>query len=289
MHALAFTVGLCLAAGATCLLISDAWSSGHWSVTHALQPLLVFGTVAAAVWVHKARWHLKPLFLALASLGSLATVWGTLGRTSETREQRHGEAQGRIEARIAKRLELESAKASQKAECIKIGPRCQQWLSRVDSLSAELASLPVVTLDPRSEALSRLASLVGFDPVWTRTLAQAVDPLLLPAFLELGSVLFMIAAFPGRRQKVTETLTVAVGNSEIVNSFPLNQLQALQDFRAMKEAGAQKLLAQRWNVSPGCVSKWMAEWEQQGLVKRNRDGRVKVSQVLALPPPPQQA
>jgi hypothetical protein len=105
-------------------------------------------------------------------------------------------------------------------------------------------------------------------------------------FLELGSVLFFAAAFPSRKhQKVMETLTVADGNSEIINTFPLNQLQELQDFRAMKEAGAQKLLAQRWNVSPGCVSKWIAEWEQHGVVKRSRDGRVKVSQALALPSP----
>src|SRR5262245_46736796 len=110
MHVLAFAIGFVLAAGATCLLISDAWSSGHWTVTHALQPLLVLGTVAAAVWVHKARWHLKPLFLVLAVLGSLATVWGTLGRTSETRDLRHGEAQRHHEARLAKRLELEEAK-----------------------------------------------------------------------------------------------------------------------------------------------------------------------------------
>jgi hypothetical protein len=50
VRVLAFAIGVCLAAGALGLLVSDAVTTGHWNINHYLQPLLVLGTVAAGAF-----------------------------------------------------------------------------------------------------------------------------------------------------------------------------------------------------------------------------------------------
>jgi hypothetical protein len=81
--------------GAIGLLTADAFSTGHLTVTHVLQPLLVLGTVAAAVLAHQSGWR-RPintlLFLLLAGVGSLATIYGTLGRQADARDIKVGTA-----------------------------------------------------------------------------------------------------------------------------------------------------------------------------------------------------
>lgn len=42
-----------------------------------------------------------------------------------------------------------------------------------------------------------------------------------------------------------------------------------------KPIPSQKVLAQRWGVTKGAVSKWLARWENEGLVKRAANGRFK--------------
>jgi hypothetical protein len=106
----------------------------------------------------------------------------------------------------------------------------------------------------------------------------------LPLFLELGSVLFFAAAFPKTGRKVRESETLALKCEEI-ETVSLGKDAALRDFRSMRQAGAQKLLAQRWGVSESTVSKWLHAWETDGLVNRKRNGKEKP--VLALPAPKQ--
>jgi hypothetical protein len=153
MRIVAFLVGVCLAAGATGLLVSDAITTGHWTITHATQPLLVLGTVAAAVFAHKAPWVARPLFLVLAILGSLATLYGTLGRTSTARDTVQATAVATNEAIALKKEELAAARKEAARECTKLGERCKAWHSRIDTLTTELAQSHVVSPDPRTEAI----------------------------------------------------------------------------------------------------------------------------------------
>jgi transposase len=64
---------------------------------------------------------------------------------------------------------------------------------------------------------------------------------------------------------------------------------ALADFRKLKEAGAQKVLAARWQVSEGTVSKWFGAWETDGAIERTRHGKANklaaIPQRRALPAP----
>lgn len=292
MHAVAFLIGTSLWLGATALLVEDAFHSGHLTVTHALQPLLTAGTVAAAVWVHRARWLAKPGFLALAVLGSLVTVYGTMGRQAETGDGRRAEATATNAALTRKLADLQHAKAEQAKECRVIGKRCQAWNERVDKLSAELEGRAAVTVDPRQAAVVKLATLAGLDGAHVAQVVSAVDPIALPLFLELGSVLFFAVAFPKpvrNRQRLPgkpEQFPTAVAESEKVSTLsPIAFCRdaALADFRRLRETGAQKVLANRWGVSEGTVSKWLGSWEHDGLIARRRAGKVRP--VLALPAP----
>jgi DNA-binding transcriptional regulator YiaG len=146
-----------------------------------------------------------------------------------------------------------------------------------------------------------LASLVNINPVVVRPLVTAIDPLVLPAFLELGSILFLSAAFARNRRNVTERVEKPCESvdeidvptvPEIRKLSPtesalrakvFSKVEALADMRKLKEVGTQKFLAERYGVSEATVSKWLKDWQTNGDVARPRDGRKK--QVLALPPP----
>jgi hypothetical protein len=111
-------------------------------------------------------------------------------------------------------------------------------------------------------------------------------------WLELGSIVFLGSAFPPRkrREKCEETVTLA-GNceesvlvAEVLEPLSYTRLEALADFRAMRTTPSQKVLASRWGVSEGTVSKWLAVWASDGLISRG--GRLgKERAALALPSP----
>ena len=42
-----------------------------------------------------------------------------------------------------------------------------------------------------------------------------------------------------------------------------------------KPIPSQKVLAERWGVTKGATSKWLARWEAEGLIKREASGRFK--------------
>src|SRR5262249_47786556 len=177
--------------------------SGRLPVNGAFMPVLTLGTVVAAVFSHRRLAEWRPvsglLFLLLAVLGSLATVYGTLGRQAEVRDLKQADAMAEDRTLSLKDEELTQAKALAKKECITIGQRCKEWQVRVDTLTREMSSLRAIAVDPRADAIQRLATLLGLDGDHVRATVQAFDPLVLPLFLELGSILFFAAAFPTRR------------------------------------------------------------------------------------------
>jgi hypothetical protein len=185
-----FLAGTLLWTGATTLLLEDAWRSGQLSVTNAMMPVLTLGTVLAAVIAHRSLGSWRPisgaLFLALAILGSLATIHGTLGRQAETRDHKQADAMAENRTLALKEEELVQAKGQAKRECATIGPRCQQWQSRVDSLTREMSSLRAVSVDPRADAIVKLATVAGLDGERMRNVVVALDPFILPLFLGTG-------------------------------------------------------------------------------------------------------
>jgi hypothetical protein len=113
---------------------------------------------------------------------------------------------------------------------------------------------------------AKIANLVGLDGAKVakaKEFVWAVDPVSLTLFLEIGSIVFMSAAFARKRGKGRQELrnSVTLQQETPGNRFekcPLSratweslqpQDQALQDFKAMRSSGSQKFLADRWGVS----------------------------------------
>jgi hypothetical protein len=275
-------VGALLWMGATTLICEDAFH-GQFSINHALQPLLTAATVCAAVICHHrlASWRLfsGSAFLVLALLGSLATVYGTLSRTATARDGQQADAMAMNRTLAEKGEALEAAKTSAKAECRSLGPKCVAWNQRVDQLTREMAPLRAVAVDPRADAIAKLAELLGQDSKRVRAIVAALDPVILPLFLEVGCILFFAAAFPHRRNRpATERNSEA---TVTVASRVYTQADALRQFREMREVGAQQFLAQQWGVDKSTVSRWLRSWETQGHIRRQREGKCKQ---VALPP-----
>lgn len=282
-----FCIGLVLWIGATALLLEDAWRAGHFTVQHALMPILTASTVAAAVYAHRSLVNLYLLsglmFGALAVLGSGLTVYGTMGRVAEQHDGRAAKASGSNDTYRRKETELKAAKAEQAKECRTLGPRCVAWNSRVDQLTAELDGRVVISADPRADAVVRIAKLFGADEGCTRQLISALDAPSLPLFLELGSIIFFAAAFPKRRQrKEASTLAVEATASDASVSKVFSLADARADFRQLKACNSQSFLAERWGVSESTVSRWLGQWQGEGFVHRAREGKRKT---LALPAP----
>jgi hypothetical protein len=189
---------------------------------------------------------------------------------------------------------LEVAKKDAARECASgVGQKCANASARVDKLIKEMAGLRTMSPDPRADAIGDLADLLGFDKKRTVAIVTAVDPIALPTWLELGGIVFLATAFPARKRsrkwgKRRESETLAeesvesVVVAEDIDPVSLSRSEALVDFRAMRSVPSQKVLAARWGVGEGTVSKWLTAWESEGLVNRSpRIGRERA--VLALP------
>src|SRR5262249_20956746 len=90
--------------------------SGHLTVNGALMPVLTLGTFAAAVFSYRRLAEWRPvsglLFLLLAVLGSLATVYGTLGRQAEVRDLKQADGMAENRTLALKDEELTQAIAN---------------------------------------------------------------------------------------------------------------------------------------------------------------------------------
>jgi DNA-binding transcriptional ArsR family regulator len=172
---------------------------------------------------------------------------------------------------------LDSAKQDARRECTSgVGQRCTNATARVDKLVGEMASLRTVSPDPRADVIADLLWLVAsVDKARVRLVVAAIDPLLLPLFLELGSVVFFAAAFPRRRALQPAATDCNRVETLTVSARPWSQSEALAHFRQMREVCAQQFLAHQWGVDKSTVSRWLAAWETEGLIQRRRDGRRK--------------
>jgi hypothetical protein len=266
--------GTLLFAGACALLCEDAWH-GSPHLNHLLQPLLMLGTITAGVMAHHRLCEWRPSGLAfalLALLGSCAVIYATLSRTALARDTAAAVAlaENRQLANIGE--ELVTARGDAARECRSgFGAKCSAAKARIDGLVLQMAGLRSVSADPRGDALARLAELVspGSGPR-TRALVAALDPVVLPLFLEAGCILFFAAAFPGRRKAADACRGAGV---EQVLTQPSEPTPARP--RNVQE------WAQVWNVHPTTAGRRLKRMEAEGRLQRVRDGR----SMLALPAP----
>ena len=276
-------IGVLLWGAATALLLEDAWHAQRFDVATMATPILTAATVASACLAHLrfASWRLLggAGFAALALLGSIVMSTGTLGRLAENKDGKEATVQATNRNYGFRIGDLTAAKAEQARECKSVGPKCAQWNARVDVLTKELSGIVVKSSDPKADAIARLATLLGQDGDRVKEIVVAFDPVVLPLFLEFGSIAFFAGAFHRNRQR---TVTVVANPSPIV-AQSWSREDALADFQQMKAIGAQHLLAARWGVDRSTASRWLRAWQDEGLIDRQRNGREKSA--LALPPP----
>jgi hypothetical protein len=152
--------------------------------------------------------------------------------------------------------ELATARALAKQECRVAGPRCQQMQARADLLIGQMAGLRAVATDPRSDALARLAELLGGNAKRTRAIVSAIDPAVVPILCELMCVLMLVAGFPASERKC---------DASVAQASAMNQRE----------------LAALWGVHESTVCRRLQKMEAAGQVRRQRSGK----QMLALPAP----
>jgi hypothetical protein len=262
---------------ATALLLEDAYRANHWDAQHLAVPILTASTCVAGVLAHKALARFKLIsgaaLVLLALLGSALCVLNTLGRTAADKDKAVAVAMASNRVLAERHAELGKARVEMARECKVRAVRCREWEQRVDVLQRETASMLAVSVDPKADAIARLAVLVGFDGEQAKAVVQAIEPAALPVFLELGAIILLGIAFPHRRPAIVkQPLTIAEQGSATV-AQALTRAAALADLRTMREAGSGKMLADRWGVHPGTASRWLSEWKQSGAIERERDGR----------------
>ena len=131
MHAIPALLGLGLWLGATAILCEDVFHSGHVTIIHAFQPLAHCGDSRLPSGSIRAGWLAKPAFLVLAVIGSLATLYGTMGRQATAKDDTEATIQATNRTYGDKTGELKTAKVEQTKECRTIGKRCEAWNARV--------------------------------------------------------------------------------------------------------------------------------------------------------------
>ena len=283
------TIGVLLWGAATALLLEEAWHAQRFDVATLSVPVVTAATVAAAVRAHHAfvSWRLlsAAAFAMLALLGSIIMASGTLGRLAEAQDGKQATVGAVNRGYGMKTEELKIARGDAARECKSgVSTKCMNANGRVDALTKELSGIVVRSTDPKADSIARLAALIGFDGKYVREIVQAFDPVTLPLFLEFGSVLFFAGAFPHRRAATVhkaETVSDRLPDLPSETRKSLSQREALSDFRSLKQTGSQKFLADRWQVSEGCVSKWLSAWEVSGNAERRRVG--KSNQLAAIP------
>lgn len=295
-----FLLGIALWLSATCLLLEEAYHAQRFDVATLSVPVLTASTVAAACLAHLRFASFRILsglgFTVLALLGSLIMSSGTLGRLAEAREGKTADIETVNRTYKLKVDELKAAKVEQVKECRTIGKRCTLWNERVDQLTSELAGITPRATDAKADAIARLTTLAGGNGERAREIVQAIDPLGLPTFLELGSIFFFATAF--RRRKRVATVSTPITPLESVTEpkpFHLESVQvnkqftreeALRDLQAMRGAPSQVALAARWQVNESTVHRWVRSFEKSGAIERLRDGK---HRPVALLPAPRKA
>ena len=285
-----FTTGLALWLAGTALLMEDSWRAGHWDVQHLAVPILTAATCVAGCLAHMRLARLRLLsglaLAALALFGSGLCVLNTLSRTATDRDRTIAVAMAANRVLHDRQGELDRARVEMTRECKARGPRCREWEQRVDNLTRETAPMLALAVDPRADAVARLAMLAGLDGERTKQIVKAIEPAALPVFLELGAIVLLGISFPARKAATAkQPLPVADNTDETLKGCARvwSREEALQDMLRLKEVGAQRFLAARYGVDKSTISRWMSQWETEGHVQRTRDGQSKAVAMLAAP------
>lgn len=303
--------GTAAAGGAVALLVRDAAVTG-WTVDLALMPVLVGLTILSGHHATKALFRgrlLSAVGLAfLAVFGSCLTVYETMGRRAEVRDakvavaadsasqRQHldrmlAEAEENV-TRYRKRLSDECGSGKGK-KCDGFAYTVKTWEAAVTGYKAEISGLGAPKpVDPKAERVAAIATMfgVGISPEVIQRHVAVLEPLALPIFLELGSIVLFGYGF-GRGRKIETAPAPAPAPTALqveteTHSLPpsggarrqLTRDEALEDLHLLAKIGetwdSQDDLCRRWGMDPrtqkGTVSRWLKRWDEDGQLPGSR-------------------
>ncbi len=205
-------------------------------------------------------------------------------------------------------LRIENGRALEKARIT------VELVDRENERKAILAKIQAAggekSISSKARTFAELAGLVGFDASTVEHVVSRVDILIVTLFLEWSAIVALEYAFAGwmvarpatkapaveggqpataRKLRATVPPTTVAnddnpptpgGNRAPMGSNTVATRAAAEDDIVRLVARGevlptQDVLARRWGVHKGTASKWLADFERRGLVKRTLDGRAK--------------
>lgn len=155
----------------------------------------------------------------------------------------------------------------------------------VGEVEADLARLGGTHVArPKAEALGELAAVVfGVDGNKVALIASTLEPFSYSLLFEITAIVAFGYGFGHSRRQPIVAVPVSTENEETeplaIENRPHDKAEALADLLTLLGTGktipSQDYLAERWQRSKACVSKWVSEWETRELVTRQQIGKCK--------------
>lgn len=117
---------------------------------------------------------------------------------------------------------------------------------------------------------------------WRPEAIQEVKALALPVLVMIGKALGITLGFACWPRRTAEAWKASPPTRQVADAFPANvrklsKAEARADLIAMvahgAEIGSGRELSQRWGVNEGTVSKWLGDFQREGIIKRQPNGQ----------------
>lgn len=237
-------------------------------------------------------WLAMALIWCAAIAGSIYTLQATLGRQAEARDVRVEQAQqvAADRSRLLRDLSRNQAMLREAQAKCATGKRCYDstratirvYSDAVAGVEAKLAALQPITPAAGERRIAALiAALSGAD---VATVSEAVGlalPALFAIVVELSAFALAMYGWHPVRGSVQPVRSVQFTAPAPSTEPPpkskrvYRKDEAKADVVQFRRPMEQAELAARWNVTKSMVSMWMAEWEADGIVQRERCGKTK--------------
>ena len=225
---LAIVAGALFALGTLGILLEDViLHAAPFGLKHIITVIVVAGTIMVGHQVHKA-WHsnLKGSafgFAALFLIGTMLTVYSSVGRQAEHTMVASAEVEAADKARTRANKGLAEAetmlansqrelarecKSGKGRKCEGIKATVDVYQAAVHGYSAELEKLgPAKVATPEARRAGELAAVFGADPSKVEAAMILIIPFLTTLFLELGAIICLGYGFrPVRKAHVNDNV-----------------------------------------------------------------------------------
>jgi len=225
--AVAIAAGVAATVAALGILLSDAITTGHWSLDHGLMPLTVGITILSGHLIGTAfrSWRVLSAagFALLFVVGTSLTVYTSVGRQAKTADTEMlaltagNEEIARLKSDAESiRQTLQYAVPDAKAECkgapdplpVKGWPECKRKSASVEAFTEKLertearlqklgAPKPVA---PRADRAAEVLALAGIDKAKAKRAFVLFEPFAFALFFELSAIVAFGFGFSGSRK-----------------------------------------------------------------------------------------